>query len=835
MIKRFKTYETQLSFDFDKERVMKVKIMDIYDKFGDLDKVIYYLNENFTLEEVHFYGKEHPVDRHNIRLFVDEKIIPISFEKTKDKEVGSTHLIKYPIRINYKSRYGTIRERFLNLDDILIKPTSVISENDPYGEEDWIEDLLESHLDIDPLGEDNWDGNEEISEINIDTEINIGDIIYDWDGVYMGEIKEIRDPEYYKTIKYFISQGRWIEKWELVEFDFKLQKKKLNESHLDVDSFSEEDWNEIEEKGPFDIGDIVTCIDGHNMGPKYLQKGYDYVVLDVYKPHGFKTYYINVEPVKKNNKFDIDRGWHPELFIKKLNESNDKWWVLGKKIDDVDNWEYGPTYKVGDKLKCIRQIGGLHFYVGKTYEVIELSKLHPDHYLYVRNDANARVIFHYGNIGNYFTKIINESHLDVDPYSEEDWNDVEIPIGECEILMLKDQETPAYRYNWNNQDQDFYVYYHGGNYLHLNRNQKYIINITEQKGDYIEFTFDKFKTAGEMEFYEIPISSFTILNVINENKEEVDPYNEEDWDDIDYDNFKIGDKVKWLATPNSYFNNKDIYEIENKYVNDEGVLMIKIKNKDHYWYDGGYTDPRFTKRINENHSDVDPFEEENWKYNYIPKGKDEKVIDWLRKIGLDEDEIKDLFKEYELYYNKENSPYDIAYDRFRKYVDTLADKLDLYGSILTDGNPRLQFLTDIFGSLYRLYVNNHWLYLKGGRYIDKPEMFKESVYSEVDPYGEDDWDDDEEFFYIMYSPFIVGFGQCKPMIHVVLHMHYNGVASRRYIWEVDKRSPNKGKVPTCQTNYDDRWHRRATEEEIEKYLDKEKLDKTLNYMKPNVN
>jgi hypothetical protein len=98
-------------------------------------------------------------------------------------------------------------------------------------------------------------------------------------------------------------------------------------------------------------------------------------------------------------------------------------------------------------------------------------------------------------------------------------------------------------------------------------------------------------------------------------------------------------------------------------------------------------------------------------------------------------------------------------------------------------------------------------------------------YNEIDPYNEEDWDDKNQIF-VMYKGFMAGEGQSYHL-HVVVNKHYGGNTNGQYLWDVDKRGMPD--VVKCVSVYDPRRHKFASSEEIEKYLDLEKLESVFNY------
>lgn len=97
----------------------------------------------------------------------------------------------------------------------------------------------------------------------------------------------------------------------------------------------------------------------------------------------------------------------------------------------------------------------------------------------------------------------------------------------------------------------------------------------------------------------------------NNNHSKDDPYNEEDWDDLDV--FNVGDIVICINNDNNGGNPwaSETLKLNNEYEVEKLVSnLLKLKGENKYLWGKD----RFIRKINENidHSDEDPYDEEDW-------------------------------------------------------------------------------------------------------------------------------------------------------------------------------------------------------------------------------
>ena len=117
-----------------------------------------------------------------------------------------------------------------------------------------------------------------------------------------------------------------------------------------------------------------------------------------------------------------------------------------------ENWIEYPPYEVGDKLICKKYWGGSDddgwITPGKTYE-IESKK--GEYMFVIRDDNSSKLFFNAGLLDKYFDRKIDEGvNLDIDPYGEEDWNEINlVPITWNTIINVGDIIYYHYRRNGN--------------------------------------------------------------------------------------------------------------------------------------------------------------------------------------------------------------------------------------------------------------------------------------------------------------------------------------------------------------------------------------------------
>jgi hypothetical protein len=308
---------------------------------------------------------------------------------------------------------------------------------------------------------------------------------------------------------------------------------------------------------------------------------------------------------------------------------------------------------------------------------------------------------------------LTENYKDIDPLGEENWNEETLfEIGD-EVICVR-SDTKHLKIGKNYKVVDYY-FYGGYQYLMVNKpmfwkadrfikkklnesknnkwwlyDKKEIDEMNFSKplykvGDklrcikmvpitnnglllghfYAGKTYDiiEIKTTGSSDFiylksngasgrFNVDLIEKYFDKITNESFSEQDPFGEEQWDDYDENIFKVGDKVKCVQPPpylktddgSLIFNTQDVYTIEDIFEDDDPYFScktyIRLNNSELF-----LSANRFTKRINENTTvnfDIDPFGEEDWddrKNKMVPKTTYAWKGHWLTK-----EEIIDIIR-----------------------------------------------------------------------------------------------------------------------------------------------------------------------------------------------
>jgi hypothetical protein len=117
--------------------------------------------------------------------------------------------------MNYHITFGGFYYKKILIYIFMIKNFENFLVNDPYGEEDWYEDLI----------------------VTDNTNIEIGDFLYDWENRYMGKIINVVDNHY------LLDNGKTSEKSQLIYHKFKIKKQNEN-NYYDIDPYGEEIWDD---------------------------------------------------------------------------------------------------------------------------------------------------------------------------------------------------------------------------------------------------------------------------------------------------------------------------------------------------------------------------------------------------------------------------------------------------------------------------------------------------------------------------------------------------------------------------------------------------------------
>jgi hypothetical protein len=268
-----------------------------------------------------------------------------------------------------------------------------------------------------------------------------------------------------------------------------------------------------------------------------------------------------------------------------------------------------PKYKIGDKVKIDND--KIYAVIMKIKPRSEFYQIHNDFYnftksiLFPENPHMTRrgkvekeeqeyvVTYHYkSNDENLGWGIRAESrifgiyglnenhsdidHSDIDPLGEEDWNDEEkyIKVGDI-VTCIRALDLP----------KPYNEYLVIGNNYKVNDIFNYYISLEHVPGFWHKIRFVK-----KIE--------------LNENHSDIDPFDEEDWND---NKVNVGDEVICTRVENCY--GLTIGKTYKVSVIDFGGISVV----NDYKKLAEYRKDRFKKiELNENHSDIDPFGEEEW-------------------------------------------------------------------------------------------------------------------------------------------------------------------------------------------------------------------------------
>jgi len=274
--------------------------------------------------------------------------------------------------------------------------------------------LFESHEDIDPYGEEDWDNS---GDYNIGDDVVCIDVNRSWE-ITLGKIYKVVDFDHWGDPKIICDNGK-------ESYYVKDRFKKISENiHSDVDPYGEENWDEDE----FNIGDDVVCLNIN--GSRGITVGKIYKVVNIdYKGN----------PNLINDNGDVVCYMKNRFEKVKLNEN------IHSDVDPYgeEDWEDG-GFKIGDNIKCIRIsafgiVNAIGITNGKIYTVLNLDRNGDPHII---NDDDEIGIY----VKNRFIKVkLNENiHSDIDPYGEEEWDDDndDFKIGD---IIICTNRNGAYR------------------------------------------------------------------------------------------------------------------------------------------------------------------------------------------------------------------------------------------------------------------------------------------------------------------------------------------------------------------------------------------------------
>jgi hypothetical protein len=321
--------------------------------------------------------------------------------------------------------------------------------------------------------------------------------------------------------------------------------KSFENFHSEIDPYNEENWDEIE------VGDSVICVRGTYDGIR-LFKNQQYIVDDIVIFIGEPTIKIKGD----------DGYWDPSRFKKILNENHNEVDPLGE-----ENWDDDNPFRRGDILTCINSAGSDDIlYHGDDYEVLEVH-LDGKHVILDIDGCLNR----YWNNNRFIRKQLNESHTEIDPFEEEDWNDYDlsnIEIGDI-VTCVNDYESNVPR----------------GTENLLKTGKDYEVVDTEKFGLGHEFL----KIRGIDKFW---AKERFAKKKLNENHIDVDPLGEENWDDDSpkYNGFyqETLDGVFLKKTnesaefPIPKFKIGDVVYFKGRNAYDSGIIEDDSKAKDNY-------------------------------------------------------------------------------------------------------------------------------------------------------------------------------------------------------------------------------------------------------------
>lgn len=242
----------------------------------------------------------------------------LRIRKFNGNNLGWKFTIVSVIKYNNKTLISYVKYGiYYDLKDFKISdpPKRIFSDIDPYGEEDWNVESL--NTDTDPYGEEDWNDDNiqegDIVEI-VDKEKSIWKTHRFWDA-------EIQNGTRGKALYKFTEP---IDGQNLIYVDFgdgsgwynTSKIKRVNEQHSDIDPYGEEDWDELSNI-PFEPEDEVICIgEDFYFG---LIRGEKYIIKKIYNGHHFlnqHNFYVDVEHKNGN----ITKGHKLSRFKKLIKE-----------------------------------------------------------------------------------------------------------------------------------------------------------------------------------------------------------------------------------------------------------------------------------------------------------------------------------------------------------------------------------------------------------------------------------------------------------------------------------------------------------------------------------
>lgn len=676
------------------------------------------------------------------------------------------NILKSKFGIRYEIKIIKINKTIITLED------RIATEEEFEKLEQKRKDNLLKFKDIDPYGEEIWEN--KINENNKFKIILVDDIIKKHDN-YDDFFKEIYDlligesvTVYYFDIhlkKYRLYSNfnivKEISKRKILKYDkltidnpiFRISvediylndklviKYKSEPIHTDIDPYGEEDWNE------------------ETMDRNYFDKIVNESI-------------IQTETTAEN---------FPQKCVVLINTQLD-YNILMMELENLDyEWGCGHNPTTKDYFNKYN-----NFCISITDKKILYGNL--DYYKNT-HPYNKYKFIHYNN--KKYNKI---EKPEIDPYGEEDWgfekiqenfpNNFKISLFEMSISF---KETMIDKLNIITSHWTI-----PGFYLYNDKTNEYLL---DQNSTNIKFYFIggpgpsydtwlgcTFKQNGELKRFHILKKDYHDFYLSNKKKSkivfnEVDPYGEEEWDDIqerklnNFSNFvnknkgiefKIGDDV---ICKKGHQDGYDVEGWEGKIVSKDdsgagrlnGVIKygnmcyIKFDYKyyiGHFWIFSEllkHIDPekaelirKKKEKIRLKHIDIDPYGEEDWENESRLNENNKYNIILVSDIYKKHDNYNDFFKEMEdLLNGNEIAVY---------YFNTANEKYSFYAKYNIGKIGKRPYAEKNYKTL-----NNENAVLYCGEHHDDEKLYLDDKiiikyksapkYTELDPYGEEDWDE----------------------------------------------------------------------------------------------
>lgn len=293
---------------------------------------------------------------------------------------------------------------------------------------------------------------------------------------------------------------------------------------------------------------------------------------------------------------------------------------------------------------------------------------------------------------------VRESFNEMDPYNEERWDDETIPKKGDLVEVLPTLRIYINRKHLpeklgltigrvgeviNNEN----VIFKGGEYRWIHR------NILPEYTNFIAFL--------------LPVDCLKVIKSANESFNELDPYDEEDWNDEN--EIKKGDILTCIDSMDS----RELEEDENYKVTATSGDWVWVEGKTNAWHKR-----RFKKIKKFERFDIDPYGEENWDDKYFEVGDTVRILP----------KIKYYIDNYDLHKKLE-----FAIGRTGEVLRPLSHY---------DGMPYYVISHEICPELYRKDGDSETLgYTIPPDCLELVKGVNENIHSDIDPYGEENWND----------------------------------------------------------------------------------------------